>query len=99
MFSDWGILKTYRHMDGFGSHTFSLINTQDDTLSESLRERVWCKFHFKTLQGHQTLTEEESAKIKGEDPDHATHDLFEVIAKKDYPKWRMCIQVMTEIPS
>ncbi len=88
LFSDRGIPKTHRHMDGFGSHTFSLINTQG--------ERVWCKFHFKTLQGHQTLTEEESAKLKGEDPDHATHDLFEAIAQGDYPKWRMCIQVMTE---
>jgi catalase len=88
LFSDRGIPKTYRHMDGFGSHTFSLINAQGD--------RVWCKFHFKTLQGHQTLTSEESAKIKGEDPDHATRDLFEAIAQGDYPNWRMCIQVMTE---
>ncbi|WP_017316322.1 catalase [Mastigocladopsis repens] len=88
LFSDRGIPKTYRHMDGFGSHTFSLINAKG--------ERVWCKFHFKTLQGHQTLTSEESTKLKGEDPDHATRDLFEAIAQGDYPKWRMCIQVMTE---
>ncbi|MBN3940463.1 MAG: catalase [Nostoc sp.] len=88
LFSDRGIPKNHRHMDGFGSHTFSLINAEGD--------RVWCKFHFKNLQGHQTLTEEESAKIKGEDPDHATHDLFEAIAQGDYPKWRMSIQVMTE---
>ena len=88
LFSDRGIPKNHRHMDGFGSHTFSLINAEGD--------RVWCKFHFKTLQGHQTLTEDESAMIKGEDPDHATHDLFEAIANKDYPKWRMSIQVMTE---
>lgn len=88
LFSDRGIPKSYRHMDGFGSHTFSLINAQGD--------RVWTKFHFKTLQGHQTLTNEESAKIKGEDPDHATRDLFEAIAQGDYPKWRVAIQVMTE---
>ncbi|MBR8832566.1 MAG: catalase [Stigonema ocellatum SAG 48.90 = DSM 106950] len=87
LFSDRGIPKTYRHMDGFGSHTFSLINAQGD--------RVWCKFHFKTLQGHQTLTSEESTKLKGEDPDHATRDLFEAISRGDYPKWRVCIQVMT----
>jgi catalase len=88
LFSDRGIPKTYRHMDGFGSHTFSLINAQGD--------RVWCKFHFKTLQGQQTLTSEESSKIKGEDADHATRDLFDAIAQGDYPQWRMCIQVMTE---
>ncbi|MEH1785494.1 catalase [Nostoc sp.] len=88
LFSDRGIPKDYRHMDGFGSHTFSLINAQGD--------RVWTKFHFKTLQGHQTLTNEESAKLKGEDPDHATRDLFEAIAQGNYPKWRLSIQVMTE---
>ncbi len=55
-----------------------------------------CKFHFKTLQGYQTLTSEESTKLKGEDPDHATRDLFEAIAHGDYPKWRVCVQVMTD---
>lgn len=88
LFSDRGIPASYRHMDGFGSHTFSLINAQG--------ERVWCKFHFKTLQGHQTMTSEASAKLKGEDPDHATRDLFEAIEQGDYPKWRVCIQVMTD---
>jgi catalase len=88
LFSDRGIPKTYRHMDGFGSHTFSLVNADG--------ERVWCKFHFKTQQGHQTLTEAEAAEVKGEDGDHATRDLFNAIANGDYPKWRVCIQVMTE---
>lgn len=88
LFSDRGIPKTYRHMNGYGSHTFSLINAQGD--------RVWCKFHFKTLQGIQNLTPEEAAKIKGEDPDHATRDLFESIQRGEYPKWRVCVQVMTE---
>ncbi|MUG98072.1 catalase [Scytonema sp. UIC 10036] len=80
--------KTYRHMNGYGSHTFSLINAQG--------ERVWCKFHFKTIQGIENFTAEEAIRVKGEDPDHATRDLFEAIARGDYPKWRVCIQVMTE---
>lgn len=88
LFSDRGTPKTYRHMDGFGSHTFSLINAQG--------ERVWCKFHFKTLQGIENFTAQEAVRVMGEDPDHATRDLFEAIEQGNYPKWRVCIQVMTE---
>ncbi|MFB2769028.1 catalase [Pelatocladus sp. BLCC-F211] len=88
LFSDRGTPKTYRHMNGYGSHTFSLINAQG--------QRVWCKFHFKTIQGIENFTAEEAIRVKGEDPDHATRDLFEAIARGDYPKWRVCIQVMTE---
>lgn len=88
LFSDRGTPKTYRHMDGFGSHTFSLIDAQG--------ERVWCKFHFKTLQGIENFTASEALRVKGEDPDHATRDLFEAIEQGDYPKWRVCIQVMTD---
>ena len=75
-------------MHGFGSHTYSLINKDN--------ERTWVKFHFITEQGIQNLTEDESAVIKGKDPDHATRDLFESIEKGDYPRWKFCIQVMTE---
>lgn len=88
LFSDRGTPKTYRHMNGYGSHTFSLINDQG--------RRVWCKFHFKTVQGIENFTAEEAVKVKGEDPDHATRDLFESIERGDYPKWRVKIQVMTE---
>ncbi|WP_445245384.1 catalase [Microcoleus sp. OTE_8_concoct_300] len=88
LFSDRGTPKNHRHMDGFGSHTFSLINARG--------ERVWCKFHFKTMQGIDNFTAEEAMRIKGEDPDHATRDLFEAIDQGNYPKWRFCIQVMTE---
>ncbi len=88
LFSDRGIPKTHRQMNGYGSHTFSLINAQG--------ERVWCKFHFKTLQDHEYLTTEEAIRVKGEDPDHATRDLFTAIEEGNYPKWRVCVQVMTE---
>lgn len=75
-------------MNGYGSHTFSLINAQG--------ERFWCKFHLKTRQGIENLTADESTRLKGEDPDHATRDLFEAIEQGHNPSWRVCIQVMTE---
>jgi catalase len=88
LFSDRGTPKNHRHMNGYGSHTFSLINAQG--------ERVWCKFHFKSMQGIENLTDEEAVRLKGEDPDHSTRDLFEAIERQEYPRWRLCIQVMTE---
>ena len=88
LFSDRGTPKTYRHMDGFGSHTFGMVNAKN--------ERVWVKFHFKTRQGIQNFTREEAGAMCGRDPDHATRDLFAAIEKQDFPRWRFCIQVMTE---
>ncbi len=86
--SERGIPKSYRHMHGFGSHTFSLINANN--------ERLWVKFHFKTEQGIQYLTNEESQAIIGKDRESHQRDLFEAIEKGDFPRWRMKIQVMTE---
>lgn len=89
LFSDRGTPKNYRHMDGFSSHTFSLIN--------STGERVWVKFHLKTKQGIRNLTREESIRLAGENPDHATQDLFQAIANGHCPKWRLSVQIMPEI--
>lgn len=86
--SDRGIPKSYRHMHGFGSHTFSLINADN--------ERVWVKFHFETQQGIQTLTNEESTEIIGKDRESHQRDLFNAIENGDFPCWKMKIQVMTE---
>lgn len=88
LFSDRGIPRDYRHMNGYGSHTFSLINQKN--------ERVWVKFHLKTAQGIKNLTSAEGQKIAGENPDFATLDLFEAIDKGDFPKWHVFIQVMTD---
>ncbi|AFI04086.1 catalase [Helicobacter cetorum] len=88
LMGDRGIPKTFRHMDGFGSHTFSLINAKN--------ERFWVKFHFKTMQGIKCLTSEEAAKIRMHDMDSHQRDLFEAIERKEFPKWRMSIQVMPE---
>ncbi|TBU95928.1 catalase [Phytopseudomonas dryadis] len=88
LFSDRGIPDGYRHMHGFGSHTYSLINAKG--------ERTWVKWHFKTKQGIKNLAPAEAARLAGTDPDYAQRDLFEAIERGDYPKWSVCIQVMSE---
>jgi catalase len=88
LMSDRGTPFSYRHMHGFGSHTFSLINKDD--------QRVWVKFHFKTQQGIKNFLNDEAVKMKGEDPDHAQRDLVEAIDRGDFPKWNVKIQIMSE---
>jgi catalase len=85
LFSDRGTPDGYRHMDGFGSHTYSLINEAG--------ERVYVKWHFKTRQGIRNLSSAEAARIAGTDPDHAQRDLFEAIARKDFPQWDVKVQI------
>ncbi|PST81967.1 catalase [Pedobacter yulinensis] len=87
LMSDRGTPHSYRHMDGFGSHTFSMINAEN--------ERVWVKFHFKTRQGIKNFTDSEAAEMKSRDLDFAQRDLIEAIDSKNFPKWDMKIQVMT----
>ena len=86
--SDRGIPYSYRHMHGFGSHTFSFINKDN--------VRTWVKFHFITQQGIRNLTDDEAAALIGKDRDSHQRDLFYSIEKGDYPRWTMKIQVMTE---
>ena len=88
LFSDRGTPDGYRHMHGFGSHTFSLIDAKG--------ERVWVKWHFLTLQGIRNLAPADAGRLAGEDPDYAQRDLFHSIEKGDFPKWSVNIQVMTE---
>ncbi|MET0406341.1 MAG: catalase, partial [Cystobacter sp.] len=88
LFSDRGIPDGYRHMDGFGSHTFSMVNAQG--------ERFFVKYHFKTLQGIRNLTPEKALALAGTDPDYSQRDLFESIARGEFPRWSMEIQVMPE---
>ncbi|HRY32176.1 MAG TPA: catalase [Bacteroidales bacterium] len=89
LFSNRGTPDGYRFMNGYGSHTFSMINADN--------ERVWVKFHFKTLQGNRTLTGARAEELRGSDPDYAQRDLVEAIGKGEFPKWALKIQVMTEI--
>jgi catalase len=88
LFSDRGLPKNYRQMHGFGSHTYSFINAQD--------ERFWVKFHFKSMQGIENLTNAEAAQLVGEDRETHQRDLFQAIERREFPKWRFCVQVMPE---
>jgi catalase len=86
--SDRGIPLSYRHMHGFGSHTFSMINAKN--------ERVWVKFHFVTQQDIKNLTDAEAEAIIAKDRESHQRDLYESIERGKFPRWKMYIQVMTE---
>lgn len=87
VFSDRGIPDGYRHMDGFGCHTFKLVNADGTT--------VYCKFHVKNDQGSRNLSASEAEELASKDPDYYIRDLYNSIAGKDYPTWTFYIQVMT----
>nr|XP_008509599.1 PREDICTED: catalase [Equus przewalskii] len=87
LFSDRGIPDGHRHMNGYGSHTFKLVNAKGEV--------VYCKFHYKTDQGIKNLSVEDAARLSQEDPDYGLRDLFNAIATGNYPSWTLYIQVMT----
>jgi len=87
LFSDRGTPKTYRHMNGYSSHTFKWYNDKG--------EYYWVQYHLKTEQGIQNLTRDEATELKGGDPDHATRDLYHAIERGEYPSWRVEVQIMT----
>ncbi len=88
LFSDRGTPRDFRHMNGYSSHTFMWYNKKG--------EYYWVQYHFKTEQGIQNFTGEEANNMRGIDPDCATRDLYEAIAKGDYPSWRLEVQIMTQ---
>ncbi|WP_164111321.1 MULTISPECIES: catalase [Sphingobacterium] len=88
LMSDRGTPFGYRHMHGYGSHTFSMINSNN--------EKVFVKFHFRTQQGIKNLTGAEADQMRAEDMDYAQRDLHTAIEKGDFPKWKLYIQVMTD---
>ncbi len=87
--SDRGIPASYRNMNGYGSHTYSMINAQ--------HERFWVKFHFKTQQGIKNLTDEQAEQIIGKCRESHQRDLYEHIEKGEFPRWTLFIQVMPEV--
>lgn len=89
LMSDRGIPRSYRHMHGFGSHTYSFYNAQN--------ERFWIKFTLKTMQGIENLTDEEAQRLIGEDRDSHQRDLFESIERGEWPRWKLFVQVMPEM--
>ncbi|PWC27670.1 catalase [Teichococcus aestuarii] len=88
LFSDRGLPQSYRHVNGYGSHTFSLWNDAG--------ERYWVKFHFKTMQGIRTWTNREANAVIAEDRESAQRDLYEAIERGDFPRWKMQVQIMPE---
>ncbi|MDT1943474.1 catalase [Carnobacterium maltaromaticum] len=86
LMSDRGIPATFRHMHGFGSHTFKWTNAAG--------ESVWVKYHFKTEQGIKNLTAEVAEELAGSNPDYHTEDLFNAIENGDAPAWKLCVQIM-----
>ncbi|PYE16437.1 catalase [Williamsia limnetica] len=86
LMGDRGIPKSWRHMDGFGSHTYQWVNEAG--------ERFWVKYHFKTDQGIEFLTQAKADELAGTDPDYHRQDLYEAIERGEFPTWTLKIQVM-----
>jgi catalase len=86
--SDRGIPAGYRHMHGFGSHTYSLINAQ--------QQRFWVKFHFRTQQGIKNLSDAEAEALIAKDRESSQRDLFDAIEAGNYPRWTLYVQIMPE---
>jgi catalase len=86
LFGDRGIPKTWRHMNGYGSHTYSWINAGG--------EIFWVKYHFISDQGIQCLTQDEADRQVSVDGDYHTRDLHEAIKRGEYPSWTLKMQIM-----
>jgi catalase len=86
--SDRGIPRSYRHMHGFGSHTFSFINEAN--------QRHWVKFTWLTQQGIENLTDAEASRLIGHDRESHQRDLLSNIDQGNYPRWTLYVQVMPE---
>jgi len=86
LMGDRGLPSSWRHMDGFGSHTYQWINAAG--------ERFWVKYHFKTNQGVEILSQEQADQIAGEDADFHIRDLSEAIERGEHPSWTLSVQVM-----
>ncbi|MGB8634820.1 MAG: catalase [Rhodanobacteraceae bacterium] len=86
LMGDRGIPRTWRHMNGYGSHTYMWVNARG--------EKFWVKYHFKTDQGIECLTQEEADRLAGTDADYHRRDLFESIKRGDHPSWTLYVQVM-----
>lgn len=88
LYSDRGTIKDYRHVDGFGVNTYVWVNAKS--------ERRFVKYHWKTQQGIQTISRQEAEYLAGAEPDIAVRLLREAIERCDYPKYELCVQLMTE---
>lgn len=87
-FSDRGLPRSYRHVHGFGSHTFSFINADN--------QRFWVKFHFRTEQGIANLMDDEAEAIIAKDRESSQVDLYNAIQQGEFPRWKLQVQIMPE---
>ena len=86
LFDDVGIPLDYRHMPGFGVHTFKLINREG--------RETFVKFHWKPTCGEESLLDEDAVRVGGTNHAHAQADLFESIEEGNFPEWTLYIQTM-----
>jgi len=89
LFSDRGLPTDVRHINGYGSHTYSFWNASG--------ERFWVKFHFRTQQGHRHWTNAEAAQVVGTTRESTQEDLYGAIDRGEYPRWTLFVQVMPEM--
>jgi len=87
LFSDRGTPYSFRHMNGYSSHTYKWYNKKG--------EYFWVQYHFKTDQGIKNLTRKEAQELAGNDPNHATRDLYQAIERGEYPSWTLEMQILT----
>ena len=81
-----GLPRTWRHMNGYGSHTYLWVSSSGD--------RTWVKYHFHTQQGMEFFSNADAQKMAGLDADYHRRDLFDAIARKDFPRWVLSVQAM-----
>ncbi|WP_255471137.1 catalase [Pantoea sp. B_10] len=86
LMGDRGIPKSWRHMNGYSSHTYMWVNAAG--------EKFWVKYHFKTDQGVEFLTQDNADLLAGQDGDYHTRDLFTAIKNGDFPSWTLYMQIM-----
>lgn len=86
LMGDRGLPASWRHMNGYGSHTYQWVNADG--------ERFWVKYHFHTQQGVANLTADEATRLAGEDAEYHRRDLFAAIKRGEYPRWTLSVQVM-----
>ena len=88
LYSDRGTIKDYTKIDGFGVNTYIWVNCKG--------ERVYIKYHWKTMQGLETIDRHEAERLAGSDPDISTRNLYNAIKSGNYPSWQLCVQIMNK---
>jgi catalase len=86
LMGDRGIPRSWRHMNGYSSHTYMWVNASS--------ERFWVKYHFKSDQGVECLTQADADRIAGEDGDYHQRDLYVAIERGEFPSWSLKMQIM-----